>query len=54
MWSLDIAEVLKIADRVVVLRQGETAAELVGSETSTAEVVGYITGVIAPQTETRG
>ena len=47
--SHDIAEVLKFADKVVVLRQGETAAQLVGAETSAAEVVGYITGTIDPR-----
>ena len=52
--SHDISEVLKVADRVVVLRQGETAAELVGAETSASEVVGYITGTIAPQAEAGG
>lgn len=51
--SHDIAEVLKVADRVVVLRQGEVTAELAGSETSAAEVVGYITGTIGPQTDRR-
>ena len=50
----DIAEVLNVADRVVVLRQGETAAELVGAETSASELIGYITGTIAPQTEAGG
>ena len=52
--SHDISEVLNVADRVVVLRQGETAAELVGAETSASEVVGYITGTIAPQAEAGG
>ena len=52
--SHDIAEVLNVADRVVVLRQGEIAAELIGAETSAAEVVGYITGTIEPQTEAGG
>ena len=42
--SHDISEVLKVADRIVVLRQGETAAELVGAETSASELIGYITG----------
>ena len=52
--SHDISEVLKFADRLVVLRQGETAAELVGAETSASEVVGYITGTIAPRAEIGG
>ena len=52
--SHDISEVLNVADRVVVLRQGETAAELAGAETSASEVVGYITGTIAPQAEAGG
>jgi ABC-type sugar transport system ATPase subunit len=42
---------MNVADKIVVLRHGVTAAELVGAETTGEEVVGYLTGTIAPQTE---
>jgi ABC-type sugar transport system ATPase subunit len=37
--------VVRITDRIVVLRHGRIAAELVSSETTSEEVVAYITGV---------
>jgi ABC-type sugar transport system ATPase subunit len=49
--SHDILEVMNIADKIVVLRHGVTAAELMGAETTGEEVVGYLTGTIAPQIE---
>jgi ABC-type sugar transport system ATPase subunit len=42
---------MNIADKIVVLRHGVTAAELMGAETTGEEVVGYLTGTIAPQIE---
>ncbi len=45
--SHNLEHVWEVCDRIIVLRQGRKAAELVKSETTPEEVVGYITGAIA-------
>ncbi len=47
--SHNMQDVYRIADKVVVLRQGRHVATLRKTETSPEEIVGYITGAKAPQ-----
>lgn len=46
--SHNMQDVKRIADRVVVLRQGRKVAELDNATTDSQEIVGYITGAIEP------
>lgn len=45
----DLSEVLDVADRVVVLRQGRLYADSRSSDTDLNEVVGWITGAAPPR-----
>lgn len=47
--SHNMQDVQRIADRVVVLRQGQHVATLRGADTSPQEIVEFITGARAPQ-----
>jgi len=44
--SHQMPDVLKVCDRVVVLRLGLVAATLSGTELTSANLVGYITGAM--------
>jgi simple sugar transport system ATP-binding protein len=44
--SHDLSQVLKCADRILVLRQGRLAATLTGADTSVEALLGYITGLL--------
>lgn len=46
--SHNMQNVMRVADRVVVLRQGRRVADLETSATNSQEVVGYITGALEP------
>ena len=45
--SHNMQHVYRIADRIVVLRQGRKVADLVCAETTPQEIVGHITGALA-------
>ena len=47
--SHNMQNVYRIADRIVVLRQGVHVATLIKQETSPQEIVAYITGAKGPQ-----
>lgn len=49
--SHSMQDVYRIADRIVVLRQGQQVAVLRKNETSPEEIVAYITGAKPPQLE---
>ena len=51
--SHDMTQVLEVTDRIVVLRHGATAADLVTSETSHQEIVMYMTGHAGPGAPSR-
>jgi simple sugar transport system ATP-binding protein len=44
--SHDLAQVLKCADRILVLRQGRLATTLTGADTTVEALLGYITGLL--------
>jgi ABC-type sugar transport system ATPase subunit len=46
--SHNMQDVTRVADRIVVLRQGRKVADLDRRATDSQEVVGYITGAISP------
>ena len=46
--SHNMQNVMRVADRVVVLRQGLRVADLPKSETDAQQIVGYITGALEP------
>jgi D-xylose transport system ATP-binding protein len=55
--SSDLAEVIRLAHRVLVLRRGSVAAELDGTTTTEEEIVAIATGAVAstrPQATTSG
>jgi len=52
--SSDLAEVLRLAHRVFVLRQGNVIAELDGTTTTEEEIVSLATGAAAPTSASRG
>lgn len=45
--SHSMPEVLEVADRITVLRQGRKVADLAAADTSMTEIVGYMTGAVA-------
>ena len=45
--SHNMQHVYRIADRIVVLRQGRKVADLIRSDTTPQEIVGHITGALA-------
>ncbi len=49
--SHNMQDVYRIADRIVVLRQGKHVATLTKTETTPQEIVAYITGAKEPQAE---
>jgi len=49
--SHNMQDVYRIADRIVVLRQGQHVATLRKDETTPQDIVAYITGAKAPQTD---
>jgi simple sugar transport system ATP-binding protein len=51
--SHNLRHVFELVDRIIVLRNGQKVADLVKAETSTNEVVSYITGVGVREPETR-
>lgn len=46
--SHNMQDVMRVADRTVVLRQGRKTADLVTKETTSQEIVGHITGALEP------
>ena len=47
--SSDLDEVLQLADRVLVLREGEVVGDLAGAERSEQQIMMLATGASAPQ-----
>ena len=54
MISHNMPDVLKVADRITIMRLGRTVTTLLREETSLQEVVGYMTGVYSAEAQSVG
>ena len=52
MISHNMPDVFKVADRITIMRLGQTVTTLPREETSLQEIVGYMTGAYSADAET--